>query len=119
MSKSRGTFIKARTYLDNLDPSYLRYYYAAKLGPTIEDIDRLGGFELPYYNSPTTPPSLDRLPIDELERRAAPQSGASEWRDGYRKMIDYAPLDVHVGSIAVRRFIESRAPYLTLHGHVH
>ncbi len=39
MSKSRGTFIKARTYLDNLNPSYLRYYYAAKLGPTIEDID--------------------------------------------------------------------------------
>ena len=39
MSKSRGTFIKARTYLDHLDPSYLRYYYAAKLGPTIEDID--------------------------------------------------------------------------------
>ena len=39
MSKSRGTFIKARTYLDNLNPSYLRYYYAAKLGPSIEDID--------------------------------------------------------------------------------
>jgi len=39
MSKSRGTFIKARTYLDNLDPAYLRYYYAAKLGPSIEDID--------------------------------------------------------------------------------
>ncbi len=39
MSKSRGTFIKARTYLDNLNPSYLRYYYAAKLGPTIDDID--------------------------------------------------------------------------------
>jgi len=39
MSKSRGTFINARTYLDNLHPAYLRYYYAAKLGPTIEDID--------------------------------------------------------------------------------
>jgi len=39
MSKSRGTFIKARTYLDNLNPSCLRYYYAAKLGPTIEDLD--------------------------------------------------------------------------------
>ncbi|MCP4300964.1 MAG: methionine--tRNA ligase [Gammaproteobacteria bacterium] len=39
MSKSRGTFIKARTYLNNLNPSFLRYYYAAKLGPTIEDID--------------------------------------------------------------------------------
>ncbi len=39
MSKARGTFINARTYLDHLDPSHLRYYYAAKLGPTIEDID--------------------------------------------------------------------------------
>jgi methionyl-tRNA synthetase len=39
MSKSRGTFIQARTYLDNLNPEFLRYYYAAKLGPTIEDID--------------------------------------------------------------------------------
>ncbi len=39
MSKSRGTFIMARTYLDNLSPEFLRYYYAAKLGPTIEDID--------------------------------------------------------------------------------
>jgi len=39
MSKSRGTFINARTYLDHLPPAHLRYYYAAKLGPTIEDID--------------------------------------------------------------------------------
>ncbi|MEL7374506.1 MAG: methionine--tRNA ligase subunit beta, partial [Pseudomonadota bacterium] len=39
MSKSRGTFIKGRTYLDHLDPEYLRYYYAAKLGPGIDDID--------------------------------------------------------------------------------
>jgi methionyl-tRNA synthetase len=39
MSKSRGTFIKARTYLDHLNPEYLRYYFAAKLGPGVEDID--------------------------------------------------------------------------------
>jgi len=39
MSKSKGTFIKARTYLDNLDPAYLRYYYASKLGPRPEDLD--------------------------------------------------------------------------------
>ena len=39
MSKSRGTFIKARTYLDHLDPEYLRYYFAAKLGSGIDDID--------------------------------------------------------------------------------
>ncbi|MBN2552689.1 MAG: metallophosphoesterase [Spirochaetales bacterium] len=35
------------------------------------------------------------------------------------QMVDSAPLDVHVGSIAVRRFIEQRRPFLTLHGHVH
>jgi methionyl-tRNA synthetase len=39
MSKSRGTFIMARTYLEHLDPEYLRYYFAAKLGAGVEDID--------------------------------------------------------------------------------
>jgi methionyl-tRNA synthetase len=39
MSKSRGTFIKARTYLDHLNPEALRYYFAAKLGSGVEDID--------------------------------------------------------------------------------
>ncbi|MBB1308277.1 MULTISPECIES: methionine--tRNA ligase [Pseudoalteromonas] len=39
MSKSKGTFIKARTYLENLDPEFLRYYYAAKLNSGITDLD--------------------------------------------------------------------------------
>lgn len=39
MSKSRGTFIQARTYLDNLEPSYLRYYFASRLTSRIDDID--------------------------------------------------------------------------------
>jgi methionyl-tRNA synthetase len=39
MSKSRGTFIKARAYLDNIDPEYLRYYFASKLSGSVEDID--------------------------------------------------------------------------------
>ncbi|MDH1213627.1 methionine--tRNA ligase [Pseudomonas chengduensis] len=39
MSKSRGTFIKARTYLDHLNPEYLRYYYASKLGRGVDDLD--------------------------------------------------------------------------------
>jgi methionyl-tRNA synthetase len=39
MSKSRGTFIKARTYLDHLDAEYIRYYYAAKLSSAVDDID--------------------------------------------------------------------------------
>ena len=39
MSKSRGTFIKARTYLEHLSPEYLRYYYASKLGRGVDDLD--------------------------------------------------------------------------------
>ena len=39
MSKSKGTFVNARTYLDHLPPEALRYYYAAKLGPTTDDMD--------------------------------------------------------------------------------
>ena len=39
MSKSRGTFIRARTYLDHLHPDYIRYYFAARLGSGTADID--------------------------------------------------------------------------------
>ncbi|WP_417658249.1 methionine--tRNA ligase [Pseudidiomarina sp.] len=39
MSKSKGTFVMARTYLDHLDPDYLRYYFAAKLTNRIDDLD--------------------------------------------------------------------------------
>lgn len=39
MSKSRGTFINAKTYLDHLNPNYLRYYFASKLSHGIDDID--------------------------------------------------------------------------------
>ncbi len=39
MSKSKGTFVKAATYLEHLDPSYLRYYIASKLGPRLDDLD--------------------------------------------------------------------------------
>jgi methionyl-tRNA synthetase len=39
MSKSRGTFIRASTYADHLDPSYLRYYYASRLSSKVDDLD--------------------------------------------------------------------------------
>ncbi len=39
MSKSRGTFVTARRYLDALPPEYFRYFLAAKLGPSLDDID--------------------------------------------------------------------------------
>jgi len=52
-------------------------------------------FHSPPYNS-----NLDRADLDD-------------------KMVDHAPLDVHVGSIAIQRFIKKKQPFLTLHGHVH
>jgi methionyl-tRNA synthetase len=39
MSKSRGTFITARSYLEHLNPEYLRYYFAAKLTSNVDDLD--------------------------------------------------------------------------------
>jgi methionyl-tRNA synthetase len=39
MSKSKGTFVKAETYLAHLDPAWLRYFYASKLGPRLDDLD--------------------------------------------------------------------------------
>ncbi len=39
MSKTKGTFVKAETYLNHLNPSYLRYYFASKLGPRLDDLD--------------------------------------------------------------------------------
>lgn len=39
MSKSRGTFVKAKTYLDHVNPEFLRYYYASKLSTHIDDLD--------------------------------------------------------------------------------
>ncbi len=52
------------------------------------------------FHSPPYKTSLDRAALDG-------------------QMIDHAPLDVHVGSIAIQRFIEQRQPLVTLHGHIH
>ena len=52
------------------------------------------------FHSPPYDTGLDRAALDGV-------------------MVDHAPLDVHVGSVAVRRFIEARQPLLTMHGHIH
>ena len=70
-----------------------------------EDIDRLVGSDpleraIFLFHTPPHDTALDRVALDD-------------------KMIDGVPLDIHVGSIAVQRFIESRQPLLTLHGHIH
>jgi Icc-related predicted phosphoesterase len=70
-----------------------------------EDLDRLIGSDpvgdaVFLFHSPPYRSKLDRAALDG-------------------KMIDHVPLDVHVGSIAIRRMIEQRQPLATLHGHVH
>lgn len=70
-----------------------------------DDLDELVGDEdlseaVMLFHSPPYQTKLDRAALDG-------------------KMFDHAPLDVHVGSIAMKRFIEARQPAITLHGHVH
>jgi len=74
--------------------------------PTIqEDLGKLAGNDVLenaifLFHSPPYRTVLDRAALDG-------------------RQVDGAPLDVHVGSIAIRRFIEARQPRVTLHGHVH
>jgi Icc-related predicted phosphoesterase len=70
-----------------------------------EDLDRLAG-QAPLdkavflFHTPPHETALDRAPLDG-------------------KMFEGVPIDLHVGSIAVRRFIEAHQPLVTLHGHIH
>jgi Icc-related predicted phosphoesterase len=69
------------------------------------DLERLAGEDdldnaVFLFHSPPYQTNLDRAALDEVK-------------------VDHVPLDVHVGSIAIKRFIESRQPLLTLHGHIH
>jgi uncharacterized protein len=77
----------------------------AKWGTIASDLEALAGEDdvsgaVFLFHSPPHRTSLDRADLDG-------------------RSFDHAPLDVHVGSIAIRRFIEARQPLLTLHGHVH
>jgi Icc-related predicted phosphoesterase len=65
----------------------------------LTDGDNLGNAIL-LFHSPPYDTCLDRAALDG-------------------QFVDHVPLDPHVGSIAIRRFIEARQPLLTLHGHVH
>jgi Icc-related predicted phosphoesterase len=70
-----------------------------------KDIEKLSGDDdlsksIFLFHSPPYKTQLDRAALDG-------------------KMIDHVPLDVHIGSIAIKRFIEDRKPMISLHGHVH
>jgi Icc-related predicted phosphoesterase len=77
----------------------------AKWGTIAADLEALAGGDdvsraVFLFHTPPHGTALDRAALDG-------------------RAVDHAPLDVHVGSIAVRRFVEARQPLLTLHGHVH
>jgi Icc-related predicted phosphoesterase len=79
--------------------------YARKYSTIKKDLEHLTEMEnlkkaIFLFHAPPYKTKLDRASLDG-------------------KMIDYVPLDVHVGSIAIQRFIKARQPLLTLHGHVH
>jgi Icc-related predicted phosphoesterase len=82
-----------------VDPDEIRFgTIAADLVRLTEDRDLEDTVCL--FHSPPYRTDLDRAELDG-------------------RTIDHAPLDVHVGSIAIQRFIEDRQPLLTLHGHIH
>lgn len=77
----------------------------ARYGPIAQDLAALAGPSpldraIMLFHGPPYRTALDRAALDG-------------------RMVDHAPLDVHVGSIAIRRFIADRQPRVTLHGHVH
>lgn len=79
--------------------------HIARYSTIMEDLRRLIGKDdvsdaILLCHSPPYETKLDRADLDG-------------------RMVDHAPVDVHVGSIALRRFIEAKQPLITLHGHVH
>jgi len=82
-----------------LDPHQLEF---ATIAQDLEQLSDGTDFERAVFlfHSPPYKCNLDRAALDE-------------------KMIDYVPVDVHVGSIAIQRFIDHYQPLLTLHGHIH
>jgi Icc-related predicted phosphoesterase len=79
--------------------------YEARYSTIQKDINNLAGEDnlekaIFLFHGPPYKTALDRAALDG-------------------KMIDYVPVDVHIGSIAIKNFIEERQPFITLHGHVH
>lgn len=82
-----------------VDPDSIRFStIAADLERLSEDRDLEGSVLL--FHSPPYQTALDRAELDD-------------------RFVDHVPVDVNVGSLAIRRFIEERQPLLSLHGHIH
>ncbi|GAB4292537.1 MAG: metallophosphoesterase [Marinilabiliales bacterium] len=82
-----------------INPKDIEYETIAKDLEILTNDDKLDRAVF-LFHSPPYKTKLDRAALDG-------------------KTFDHVPLDVHVGSIAIQRFIETKQPYLTLHGHIH
>ncbi len=132
MSKSRGTFVNARTYLDHLDPDWLRYYLATLLGPTLADLDldlksfeervnshlvgkwvnlasRCAGFVQKLFDGRL----IDALPAAESERYAAAAQKLSACAALYEAR-DYAAAMRLIIDVAdeANAYVAEKAPWL-------
>ncbi len=130
MSKSRGTFITARTYLEHLNPEHLRYYFAAKLGAAIEDIDlnfedfelrvnadlvgkvvniasRCAGFLSKRFEGQLSADLDEAELLAEFQAQAASLAGAYESREFARAMREIMAL-----ADRANQYIDRRAPWV-------
>ena len=129
MSKSKGTFINARTYLDHLNPEYLRYYFAAKLGPGIDDIDlnledfvnrvnadlvgkvvniasRCAGFVHKQFDGKLSPTNTEPTLLGKLQSAAESLAKLYEQREYGKAMRDIMAL-----ADQVNEYIAEKAPW--------
>ena len=130
MSKSRGTFIKAHTYLDHLDPEYLRYYFAAKLGSAVDDIDlnledfaqrvnadlvgklvniasRCAGFITKRFDGRLSPELADRELFDSFVDAGGEIAGWFEGREYSRAVREIMAL-----ADRANQYIDEKAPWV-------
>lgn len=132
MSKSKGTFIKGRTFLDHLQPEYLRYYYASKLNDSVTDIDlnfedfvqkvnsdlvgkvvniasRCAGFITKKFDSKLSS-NIENIALLEEFQQAHEQIAQSIETLHYHKAIR----DIMALADKANQYIDTQAPWMTI-----
>lgn len=132
MSKSKGTFIKARAYLDHLNPEYLRYYFASKLNDSVTDIDlnfedftqkvnsdlvgkvvniasRCASFITKKFDSKLSDNILDPALLNEFS--AASESIAQHFES---RQYHHAIREIMALADKANQFIDTQAPWVTI-----
>jgi methionyl-tRNA synthetase len=132
MSKSKGTFIKGRTYLDHLNPEYLRYYFASKLSDAVSDIDlsfedfaqkvnsdlvgkmvniasRCAGFITKRFDGKLSNNVLEPELVKEFHQAEASIAQAFEKRQYHKAIREIMAL-----ADKANQFIDTNAPWVTI-----